>query len=135
MEINFSLDQLPEVANQIIMQNPEKVLLFNGEMGVGKTTLIKAISKKLGVSEATSSPTFSLVNEYSTNDNQTIYHFDFYRLNNEIEALDMGVDDYLYSGNWCFIEWSEKIANLIPELHSIITIELLPDGKRLLSLK
>ncbi len=87
---------------------PNKVLLFHGEMGVGKTTLIKVLAKALGVEGATSSPTFSLVNEYQSIDNQIVYHFDFYRLKNETEALDMGADEYLYSGNWCFIEWAEK---------------------------
>lgn len=134
MEVTFSLDQIQEVATQILAQNPNKILLFNGEMGAGKTTLIKQLCKSLGIEDATSSPTFSLVNEYQTNNNQTVYHFDFYRLNHETEALDMGVDDYLYSGNWCFIEWSEKIPSLIPAEHSVITIELLPDGKRLLRL-
>lgn len=134
MEVIFSLDQIQEVAKQILAQNPNKILLFNGEMGAGKTTLIKQLCKSLGIQDATSSPTFSLVNEYQTNDNQIVYHFDFYRLNHETEALDMGVDDYLYSGNWCFIEWSDKISSLIPNEHSVITIELLPDGKRLLKL-
>src|SRR6187402_2109562 len=134
MTITFSIEQLAEVAQQILNKNPNKVILFNGDMGVGKTTLIKQLCKTLGVTDATSSPTFSLVNEYQTNTNQTVYHFDFYRLNKETEALDMGVDDYLYSGNWCFIEWSEKIASLIPEEHSTITIELLEDGKRELKL-
>ncbi|CAD0008961.1 MULTISPECIES: tRNA (adenosine(37)-N6)-threonylcarbamoyltransferase complex ATPase subunit type 1 TsaE [Flavobacterium] len=134
MNIVFSLDQIQEVAEKIIAQNPKKIILFNGEMGVGKTTLIKQLCKTLGVEDATSSPTFSLVNEYYTSNNQTVYHFDFYRLNKETEALDMGVDDYLYSGNWCFIEWSEKIANLIPEEHSAVTIELQADGKRNLEL-
>ena len=134
MNVIFSLDQLEEVAKQIIAQNPNKVILFHGEMGVGKTTLIKQLCKTLGVTEATSSPTFSLVNEYQTTSNQIVYHFDFYRLNKEEEALDMGVDDYLYSGNWCFIEWAEKIPNLIPDEHSVITIELLSDGKRSLKL-
>jgi tRNA threonylcarbamoyladenosine biosynthesis protein TsaE len=134
MNINFSLDQLEEVAQQILDQNPNKVILFHGEMGVGKTTLIKQLCKTLGVIGATSSPTFSLVNEYQTTNNQTVYHFDFYRLNKEEEALDMGADDYLYSDNWCFIEWAEKIPNLIPDNHSVITIELLSDGKRSLNL-
>ncbi|WP_343698097.1 tRNA (adenosine(37)-N6)-threonylcarbamoyltransferase complex ATPase subunit type 1 TsaE [Flavobacterium sp.] len=134
MNIVFSLDQIKEVAQQILDSNPKKIILFNGEMGVGKTTLIKQLCKNLGVEDATSSPTFSLVNEYYTSNNQTVYHFDFYRLNKETEALDMGVDDYLYSGNWCFIEWSEKIASLLPEDTSTITIELLADGKRELKL-
>jgi len=135
MTITFSIEQLPAIAQQILDKNPNKVILFNGEMGVGKTTLIKQLCKTLGVTEATSSPTFSLVNEYLTQNNQTVYHFDFYRLKKETEALDMGVEDYLYSGNWCFIEWSEKIESLIPELHTTITIELLPSGERLLQLK
>ena len=134
MEITFSLDEINKVAEQILTQKPNKVMLFRGEMGVGKTTLIKALAKKLGVNDATSSPTFSLVNEYKSDDNQVIYHFDFYRLKNEVEALDMGADEYFYSGNWCFIEWSEKIPNLIPDLHSVISISLLSNGKRELSL-
>ncbi|MTD68687.1 tRNA (adenosine(37)-N6)-threonylcarbamoyltransferase complex ATPase subunit type 1 TsaE [Flavobacterium sp. LC2016-13] len=134
MNIVFSLDQIQEVAAQIIASNPKKIILFNGEMGVGKTTLIKQLCKSLGVQDATSSPTFSLVNEYYTNKNEIVYHFDFYRLNKETEALDMGVDDYLYSGNWCFIEWSEKIGSLIPDEHSTVTIALLADGKRELKL-
>jgi tRNA threonylcarbamoyladenosine biosynthesis protein TsaE len=135
MEILFSKEELESVAQQIMSQNPNKVILFHGEMGVGKTTLIKQMCKTLGVKSATSSPTFSLVNEYEIAINQLVYHFDFYRLKTEMEALDMGADDYFYSGNWCFIEWAEKIPNLIPDLHSIITIELLSDGKRFLTLK
>jgi len=147
MQIIFSLEEINQVAEKILAQNLQKVILFNGEMGVGKTTLIKSIAKYLGVNDATSSPTFSLVNEYqiSTNQgtqakseqsgaNQYIYHFDVYRLKNESEALDIGIDDYLYSGNWCFIEWAEKIPNLIPLEHSVIEIKLLSDGKRLLNL-
>ncbi len=134
MNIVFSLDQIQEVAEQILASNPKKIILFNGEMGVGKTTLIKQLCKSLGVKDATSSPTFSLVNEYYISKNEIVYHFDFYRLNKETEALDMGVDDYLYSGNWCFIEWSEKIESLIPDEHSMVTIELSEDGKRILEL-
>ena len=134
MKINFSLHQLEEVAQKILDEKPNKVILFHGEMGVGKTTLIKQLCRNLGVIDATSSPTFSLVNEYETTTNQLVYHFDFYRLNKETEALDMGIDDYLYSGNWCFIEWAEKIPNLIPESHSVITISLLEDGSRSLEL-
>ena len=134
MEITFSLEQINEVAKQILNSNPKKVILFNGPMGAGKTTLIKAITKLLGVEGATSSPTFSLVNEYLTTDNKSLYHFDVYRIKNETEALDMGIDEYLYSGNWCFIEWAEKIPNLIPEAHSIIEMKLNTDGKRTIQL-
>ena len=134
MEITFSLDEINDVAKKILEQNLNKVILFYGEMGVGKTTFIKSLAKEIGVYEATSSPTFSLVNEYQTSNFQVIYHFDFYRLNSEIEALDMGIDEYLYSGNWCFIEWAEKIPNLVPESHSVISISLLSDGSRSLKL-
>ena len=130
MEVAFSLDEIHEVAQKILAFQPQKVILFEGEMGMGKTTLINALCKKMGVNDATSSPTYSIVNEYQTIDNQIIYHFDFYRLKTETEALDMGVDEYLYSGNWCFIEWADKISNLVPEIHSVIFIKLLPDGKR-----
>lgn len=134
MEIVFTLDELELVAQKVIDQQPSKVILFHGEMGVGKTTLIKKLCKTLGVSSATSSPTFSLVNEYETIDNQDVYHFDFYRLKNEMEALDMGADDYFYSGNWCFIEWAEKIPSLIPDEHAVITIKIVENGKRHLTL-
>ena len=134
MEIVFTLDELELIAQKVIDQHPSKVILFHGEMGVGKTTLIKQLCKTLGVTSATSSPTFSLVNEYETIDNQVVYHFDFYRLKNEMEALDMGADDYFYSGNWCFIEWAEKIPSLIPDEHAVITIELVENGKRHLTL-
>jgi tRNA threonylcarbamoyladenosine biosynthesis protein TsaE len=134
MEITFSLEEINSVANELLAQNPEKVILFNGEMGAGKTTFIKALSKALGVQNATSSPTFSLVNEYETTDGQVLYHFDVYRIKNEIEALDMGIDEYLHSGNYCFIEWAEKIESLLPQQHSIIHLSVLPDGKRILTL-
>lgn len=133
MNIEFSLTEINEVAAQVLAQNPKKVILFNGEMGAGKTTFIKSLSKLLGVNDTMSSPTFSLVNEYQTSQNQKIFHFDVYRIKSEDEALDMGIEEYLYSGNWCFIEWSEKIPNLIPEEHSLITIKMLANGNRLLT--
>ena len=134
MEILFSIHEINNVARKIISENPKKVIIFHGNMGVGKTTLIKALALELGVATSTSSPTFSLINEYQTSNNQLVYHFDVYRLKNEIEAMDMGIDEYLYSGHWCFIEWPEKIANLIPEDHSKVYLSLTSDGKRHLTL-
>jgi tRNA threonylcarbamoyladenosine biosynthesis protein TsaE len=133
MEFIYNLNEIETIAQQVIDQNPQKVILFNGLMGVGKTTFIKALSKRLGVENPTSSPTFSLVNEYQAKEG-LVYHFDVYRLKNEMEALDFGIEDYLYSDNWCFIEWAEKIPNLIPEKHNVITIEILDNGNRKLIL-
>ena len=135
MKIEFYLNEIDEVAKKVLAENPEKIILFNGEMGAGKTTFIKSLCENLGVENPTSSPTFSLVNEYQIAKNQLVYHFDMYRLKNQNEALDMGIDEYLYSGNWCFIEWAENIPDLIPENHSVVTISILNDGKRLLEMK
>lgn len=134
MEIQFKLDEIHQVAGKILARKPHKIILFHGEMGAGKTTLIKALAKALGVSNATSSPTFSLVNEYQSETGELVYHFDVYRLKNEAEAYDMGIDEYLYSGEWCFIEWAEKIPSLIPEKHSTVTLKVGKDGKRVLAL-
>ena len=114
MKKNYTLKQLPQIAQQIIVDSSEKTLLFYGSMGVGKTTLIKEIVKQLGVNDVVSSPTFSLVNEYQSKNGETIYHFDFYRIHNEEEALDIGIEDYFYNNDWCFIEWPEKVKNLLP---------------------
>lgn len=101
----------------------KRVFLFYGEMGAGKTTLIKAICNELGVIENTSSPTFSIVNEYDSAQG-VIYHFDFYRIREEIEAFDMGYEEYFYSGNYCFVEWPDKIASLLPDDKQTIVIHL-----------
>lgn len=122
MRIN-KLNQLPEVADQIIgMGKDYHVWLLQGDMGAGKTTLTKAIGEKLKVLDTISSPTYALVNEYLTKDDKTIYHFDFYRLEQEVEALDMGWYEYLDSGNLCIIEWPQKISNLLPETFLNISI-------------
>ncbi|CAM3515033.1 tRNA (adenosine(37)-N6)-threonylcarbamoyltransferase complex ATPase subunit type 1 TsaE [Flavobacterium gelidilacus] len=135
MEITFSLDEIQQVA-QKILSTPglKKVITFDALMGVGKTTLIKALVKELDVSDNSSSPTFSIVNEYRTTTLEPIYHFDLYRLNNEIEGYDMGLDEYFYSGNWCFIEWPEKTPNLIPIDHARIIMKEIENGKRQLIL-
>lgn len=132
----FGLEEINEVAKAILaLPNLNKVITFHAEMGVGKTTLIKELVKELGVIEHSSSPTFSLVNEYETQDEKIIYHFDLYRINNEMEAYDMGIDEYFYSGNWCFIEWPEKVPHLIPLEHAAIKIQLLPNGMREIQVK
>ncbi|HEY9168862.1 MAG TPA: tRNA (adenosine(37)-N6)-threonylcarbamoyltransferase complex ATPase subunit type 1 TsaE [Lutibacter sp.] len=116
---NYALEELPAIAKEVIKTAKNKVLLFYGEMGVGKTTLIKEIVKQLGSLDRVSSPTFSLVNEYHTVNSEKLYHFDFYRINNESEALDIGVEEYFYSDCWCLIEWPEKVKNLVP-LNSVL---------------
>jgi tRNA threonylcarbamoyladenosine biosynthesis protein TsaE len=119
-----SIDELPQIAKAIIQwAGEEKIWLLNGEMGAGKTTLSKAICKALGVIDTVSSPTFAIVNEYTTQNHQTIYHFDFYRLKNEREALDIGVEDYFYSENLCLIEWASQIPSLIPAQHLVINLQ------------
>ena len=123
-----SLDEIPEVANKIINQLQYKLITFEGEMGAGKTTFIKEFVKALGTNDDVSSPTFSIVNEYET-DSGIVYHFDFYRLNHEEEALDFGIEEYLYSNQYCLMEWPNKIVNFIPDEHHTITIENV-DGVR-----
>ena len=116
MKRSFQLEEIQNVAKEVLQIVPNKVLCLYGDMGVGKTTLVKAMVQQLGAVDLANSPTFGLVNEYSDeNDSPLAYHFDFYRLNDEMEALDMGFDDYLNSDAWLFIEWPDKISNLLPE--------------------
>lgn len=136
MTATFTLEDINKVAKDLLaIPNLKKVITFHATMGVGKTTLIKELVKELGVIENSSSPTFSLVNEYESQTGETIYHFDLYRINNELEAYDMGIDEYFYSGNWCFIEWPEKVPHLLPLDHASVVIKSLPNGKRELILK
>src|ERR1700710_1617150 len=109
-----NLADLDTTASQIIaFADTQNIFLFYGDMGAGKTTLIRSLCKQLGTVDNVASPTFSIVNEYKA-PNKNIYHFDFYRLKTQTEALDMGFEEYLYSGNYCFIEWPEKIPDLLP---------------------
>jgi tRNA threonylcarbamoyladenosine biosynthesis protein TsaE len=118
-----SLEDLDTVAEALInLAGNLRVWIFFGEMGSGKTTLIKSLCRHLGVSDTMSSPTFSIVNEYLASNNATIFHFDFYRIKNEEEAYDIGTDEYFYSGNYCFIEWPEKIPSLIPDSYVKVSI-------------
>ena len=133
MKFTYSIEDLSEIADKILENCHSKILLFYGEMGVGKTTLIKELSKKLGVVESISSPTFSIVNEYQAQGGK-IYHFDFYRLENEVEALDIGLEDYLYSGHWVFAEWPEKIVSFLPENCTGIQLDKNQNGTRSLNI-
>ena len=113
----------------------EKVWIFEGELGAGKTTLIKALCEVLGVVDTVSSPSFSVINEYRTSAGATIYHFDFYRIKNEMEAVDIGADEYFYSGDQCFIEWPSKIPSLIPDKYLKISINLALENQRKITLE
>ena len=135
MNKNYSLENLAEIASLIISTAKNKTVLFYGEMGVGKTTLIKEICKQLEVVDTISSPTFSLVNEYKTSKNISIYHFDFYRITNQEEALDMGIEEYLYNNDWCLIEWPQNVENLLPLESVQIHLSILDNGKRNVQLK
>ena len=134
MKQNYSLQNISEIAKEIIKSVKFKTILFNGEMGAGKTTLIKEITKQLEVDDIVSSPTFSLVNEYQTKTGYKIYHFDFYRIESEEEVYDIGIEDYLYSNTWCFIEWGEKIKNLLPLEIVSINISVISDNERLIEI-
>ncbi|WP_033958568.1 tRNA (adenosine(37)-N6)-threonylcarbamoyltransferase complex ATPase subunit type 1 TsaE [Psychroserpens jangbogonensis] len=122
MEISYNINELESVATRLLEQINSKVVLFHGTMGVGKTTLIKAMVHALGSTDDATSPTFSIVNEYES-PNGNIFHFDMYRIEDEMEALNFGFEDYLNSDtNWLLIEWPENVANLLPEDVSEITI-------------
>jgi tRNA threonylcarbamoyladenosine biosynthesis protein TsaE len=128
--ISFS-DNLLEAARQIIsFSEGVSVWLFEGPMGAGKTTLIKSICKAFEVNDNVTSPTFSLVNEYQDPKGKIFYHFDFYRIKNEEEASDIGVDEYFYSNEYCFVEWPSMIPSLLPQEYVQIKIELLSEKER-----
>ena len=128
-----SLNDLDKAALTLLdFADQEKIFVFQGDMGAGKTTFIKAIAIALGVTELVSSPTFSIVNEYLAKD-QTIYHFDFYRIKSLQEAYDIGYEEYFYSGNYCFIEWPERIEELLPENYLKIEITTVSEHERTIS--
>ncbi|MDN5202590.1 tRNA (adenosine(37)-N6)-threonylcarbamoyltransferase complex ATPase subunit type 1 TsaE [Fulvivirgaceae bacterium BMA10] len=130
------LEFLPRLAEDIVeFAGDNRIWLFEGEMGAGKTTLIKAVCDVFQVEDNVSSPTFSIVNEYLNNSGETFYHFDFYRLKDEKEAMDIGCDEYFESGNICFIEWPSRISSILPS--NFCQIEIISDqnGKRIIKLK
>ena len=130
METAYALSELKPIAQQIIAQWKHPILLLEAPMGAGKTTLIKALCAELGVLQAVSSPTFSLVNSYEDSNGNALYHFDLYRLNSLEEALDIGIEEYLDSGARCMIEWPERIRPLLPDAFHQIHIEPLGANTR-----
>lgn len=131
---SYSVADNLSIASDIIeFSGTNRIFLFYGDMGVGKTTLIKSLCKALGSPDNITSPTFSIVNEYAGPNK--IYHFDFYRLKTQTEALDIGCEEYFYSGNYCFIEWPEKIPDLLPHHYVKIMLTVLNDGSRNIALE
>ena len=130
-----SLEKIDEAAKSFVEKmGDQKIYAFNGNMGVGKTTYINAVCKMMGVTQIVNSPTFSIVNEYETTTGNIIYHFDCYRIQKIQEALDLGAEEYLYSGNYCFIEWSENIAPILPDYLVNVNITELEDGSRIIEI-
>ena len=134
MRFEYELNNIDNIAKELINSFKNKIVIFNGDMGSGKTTIISSIVNILGTYVKVSSTTFSIVNEYNI-DEGSIYHFDFYRLKNSNEALDLGIYEYLNSGNWNFIEWGEKIQELLNEEFTTVNIKVISKEKRLLELK
>lgn len=130
-----NVDDLQSIAQELIVAMEPGLVLFQAEMGMGKTTLIKSLCKALGVSDMVTSPTFSLVNEYLGGKGEKVYHFDWYRIDDEEEALAMGLDDYLEDGDWIFMEWPKKISNLLPFDYQLISITMDAHGVREISLR
>ncbi len=124
MEVNFSLNEIAAAAQTLLAETSHyKVFAFHGEMGAGKTTFIHALCEAMGVEDVVSSPTFSIINQYKTKKGDTVYHMDLYRIKDENEAVNAGVEDCLYSGNICLVEWPDKAAGILPDntLHVYIT--------------
>ena len=133
MELTYKLEELPKVVDTVLNQLNSKVVCFYGDMGAGKTTFIKAMVKALGSNDVVSSPTFSLVNPYVT-EKDTIYHFDLYRVQDVEELYQIGIEDYLDSEAWIFIEWPQIIADLLPETHSALHFSTVSNDVRSLKL-
>lgn len=129
------LDRINDAAKQFVEKMGDNtVFAFRGDMGAGKTTFIKAICEQLGVEDVINSPTFAIVNEYRSGSGELIYHFDFYRINKPEEAYDFGYEDYFYSGALCFIEWPEKVEDLLPTDSVDVFIEETDNGSRVLTM-
>ena len=130
MKIIATENELEKVSSILVdLATEYPVVAFRGDLGAGKTTLIKNMCNLLGLKEAVNSPTFSIVNEYKLVENKSVFHFDFYRLESEEEAYDIGVEDYFYEGNLCLIEWPSKIESLLPEKRIEVYIEIANEGR------
>ena len=137
MEIfSYELESIGQAALRVIQAaGKEKIWVFKGERGEGKTTLIKSLSKLMEIQDQVSSPTFGIVNEYHTTQGDPIFHFDFYRLDDPMEALEIGIEEYFYSGKICWLEWAERIAQFLPENFFLITIETESETRRKITLQ
>ena len=132
----FSIEEIEEVAREFIRQlGDDRVFLFDGDMGAGKTTFIAEVCRQLGADDDFGSPTFSIVNEYSDSEGNPIYHFDLYRIENPQEVLDIGADEYFYSGDLCFVEWPDRLGSLVPEDARLVKITVNPDDTRTISVQ
>lgn len=132
----YEMSELASVADWVFENARDvKIWVFQGEMGAGKTTLIKALGEKMGVIDSMSSPTFGIVNQYETDQGKRIYHFDFYRLDDPAEALEIGVEEYFYSGDFCWMEWAENLGGLIPDQFLLVKIEYNTTSSRKITLQ
>ena len=135
MEVIFKLENIEEAATKFLSTvDRSNVFAFYGDMGAGKTTFIHALCNAMGVKGKVSSPTFSIINQYTTTQNKTIYHLDLYRLKDETEAINAGVEDCLYSGDTCFVEWPEKAWGIFPANTFKVTITMIDTGTRKVSI-
>lgn len=134
-EIKCNLDNIAAAAEEFLEAiGDNTIIAFYGHMGAGKTTFIKALCDRLGVADTVCSPTFTIVNEYCAESGHPVFHFDFYRINSLKEAVDIGLDEYFYSDELCLIEWPEKIEELLPEETLKVTIELVDETNRTITL-
>lgn len=133
IEFTYNLENIDTIAEQLLEHLDSKIVLFNGNMGTGKTTLVNALLKAMQSTDIATSPTFSIVNEYQLPEDK-VYHFDFYRIESIEEAYNFGIEDYLSSDHWIFMEWPERISELLPENAQTITITELEDSQRSLKL-
>lgn len=136
LTISYQLEDIDQVAQKVIgAAADQKIWVFKGQMGAGKTTLIKAVAKAMSVVDPVSSPTFGIVNEYQTEEGEQIFHFDFYRLEDPKEALDIGIEEYFYSGKICWLEWAERVAQFLPDDFFLISIDSTSATGRTLTLQ